>query len=219
MKRMSAVDEQAASSLRTGTAVRHSSPVSSSEPLRSDAELWGDVLRGNNAAWRQLVERHSRLVYSVCQYIGLSYADSADCFQQTWLLLFRNRRKIKDVSRLTSWLVTTSRREAIRLRRRRMNASDDPELLQLAGGRRPDEDFNLLELQHHLELALAGISDDCRHLLQAFFFADEESSYREVANRMGYSINTLGAKRRRCLEKLKEELVRNGYIDERNSDD
>ena len=72
-----------------------------------------------------------------------------------------------------------------------------------------------LEKQDQLEIALSQQEPVCRRLLDAFFFADEKKSYRDIAKSLGYSPNTLGAKKRRCLQKLKTILIELEYWDER----
>ena len=85
---------------------------------RSDADLWQEICAGNEPAWRLLVDRYKALVYSVCTCTGLTLTESADVFQDTWLQLFKYRRSLQDPSRISSWLVTTARREAVRVRKR-----------------------------------------------------------------------------------------------------
>lgn len=51
--------------------------------------------------------------------------------------------------------------------------------------------------------------------MEEFFFAPEEHSYEQVARKLGYAPNTLGAKRRRCLERLRQILEKLGYLYER----
>jgi RNA polymerase sigma factor (sigma-70 family) len=185
----------------------------------TDNELWTEILRGNHAAWGELVERYKSLVYGVSSYVGLAMADSADCFQQTWVLLYEHRNRIQDPTRLTSWLVTTAKREAIRLKRRASAKAAEPDISEEPDRNPlPDEELELIETQSQLEAALREIDLPCRQLLELFFFADEEFSYEQIAHRMGLAPNTLGAKRRRCLQKLKRILVEQGYFEERNAD-
>lgn len=178
---------------------------------RSDADLWQAICCGDECAWRQLVDRYKALVYSVCTYTGLTMSEAADVFQDTWMQLFKHRRALEDPSRVSSWLVTTARREAVRVRKRNTRVtsqvdSDTPDSQDL-----PDAQLEQLELQAHLEIALKEIDQPCRKLLHAFFFAAEDQSYDDIARSMGYSPNTLGAKRRRCLERLKRILLDLGY--------
>jgi RNA polymerase sigma factor (sigma-70 family) len=131
--------------------------------------------------------------------------------------LYENRKKLTDPSRLSAWLVTTAKREALRLRRHTERNSGeagedepkDPHPL-------PDEELAALERQAHLEIAIQQLDPRCRELLELFFFAPEKRTYEQIASALGIAGNSLGASRRRCLNRLKEILVRNGYLDARN---
>jgi RNA polymerase sigma factor (sigma-70 family) len=186
---------------------------------RTDNELWQDILTGDNAAWNELVRRYQALVYAVVTRAGLSMADAADCFQQTWVLLFRHRHRLHDPSRLSAWLVTTAKREALRLRRRAARESGDPlELDLIASDPLPDEALEQLERQTQLEIALKELDSRCRQVVKALFFAPEEKSYEEIARSFGLSVNSLGPVRRRCLERLKQILADHDFIDVRKTD-
>src|SRR5919197_892261 len=61
------------------------------------------------------VEHFTGLVWSIAGSYGLSRADSADVVQVTWLRLVEHLGRLKDPSRVGAWLVTTARRECLRL--------------------------------------------------------------------------------------------------------
>lgn len=178
----------------------------------SDAELWQQIEDGKPAAWRKLVFRYQPLVYTVATRAGLSMADAQDCFQQTWVLLHQHRKSIKDPARLAAWLVTTAKREAIRLSRRAGRFADldsapdtaDPDPL-------PDEQLDLTRRQAQLEIGLSRLEDRCRKLLTAIFFSDGDASYEQVAAQVGIAPNSMGPIRQRCLDRLKKILLELGY--------
>jgi RNA polymerase sigma factor (sigma-70 family) len=179
----------------------------------SDSTLWSRVISGDSEAWRKLVERYQALVYAVATRSGLSMADAADCFQQTWIALYENRRRIQDPTRLSAWLVTTAKREVIRTRRRTLpDTGDSSEIESPDHSPLPDEELITLERQAQLEIALAELDPRCRQVVEAFFFAPEEQSYDQIAASLGMATNSLGPVRRRCLERLKEILRKNGYL-------
>lgn len=183
----------------------------------SDSELWQAVLEGDSQAWGTLVRRYQSLVYAVATRIGLSQVDAADCFQQTWLMLFNNRRKLADPSRLSAWLITTAKREAIRLKFK-LGADpgeiDDHDLVDQSP--LPDEELIGLERQSQIETAIDQLDPRCRKLVEAFFFAEQEYSYEQIAESLGIAPNSLGPIRRRCLERLKRILEECGYLEVRN---
>jgi RNA polymerase sigma factor (sigma-70 family) len=139
--------------------------------------------------------------------------EASDVFQDTWLQLFKHRRSLADPTRISSWLVTTARREAVRVRKRNARLTSQVDFDTPDPSELPDAQLEQVELQVHLEIALKEIDLPCRKILHAFFFSPEDQSYDEIAKAMGYSPNTLGAKRRRCLERLKQILIDLGYHD------
>lgn len=176
-----------------------------SEPIKFDNQLWQDVLKGNAGAWATLVRRYQALIYTVAVRAGLSSADCADCFQQTWTALFENRHKITDPTRLPAWLVTTARREAVRLSRRsqehaRLEDAPEPEDSAL----RVDTELEALKRSAILRACLDSLDDRCRQLLTELFLADRETSYEQIAERLNIAFNSLGPVRGRCLEKLRK---------------
>ena len=182
----------------------------------SDSELWAAILVGNQSAWKELVYRYKSLVYTTCTYLGLSQNEAGDAFQQTWILLYRKRHQIKDAERLSAWLVTTARREAIHLKNRPGTRCSELEAADLADPNpNPEQELCLLEQQARLETAISQLDKPCQAVVQEFFFAPEEPNYEQVARKLGYAPNTLGAKRRRCLERLRRILERLGYRHER----
>lgn len=207
--------------METPSANHCNQPVSNNRkntnPPRDDDRLWKQVVEGDARAWKSLVERYQALVYAVVTRSGLDYARAADCFQQTWVLLYENRHRIDSPNRVSAWLVTTAKREALRMKRlsARMSPLDDsinpPDQASLQ-----DEELERTQLQFHLEVALGEIDARCRKLLTLMFFESESSSYEEIAEQLGISSNALGPARRRCLDRLKKALVNRGILDARN---
>lgn len=174
---------------------------------RADRDIWADVISGKTTAWNELIDKYQPLVYTVSSRAGLSMADAADCFQQTFVQLFQHRQKITDPSRLSAWLVTTAKRESIRLSRQTRgvrDATESPEEIDSAP--LADEVLEKLESQARLEIGLKQLDSRCHLLLKALFFAPDELSYEQVAKSVGISFNSLGPIRGRCLQRLRKIL-------------
>lgn len=185
----------------------------------SDSEIWWRLQNGDASAWGELVNRYQALVYTVANSFTLSMPDVADCFQQTWTALYEKRRTISNPSRLAAWLVTTAKREAIRISRMRKRESNYDELPeQKDPSSLPDVALEFLERQALLESALAMLDLRCRSLLDELFFAEEEKSYEQVAKSVGIAFNSLGPIRGRCLSKLRSILMENGWLDVRGDE-
>ena len=83
---------------------------------------------GDRGAWEAIVEDFSGLLWSVCRGYRLDQADAAEVVQTTWLRLLENLSRLREPEHLGGWLVTTARREALRLLRlhgRELATDDD----------------------------------------------------------------------------------------------
>src|SRR5687768_7375866 len=82
---------------------------------QSDPELVRACQSGSQSAWDELVHRYGRLVYSIPRRYGLSEADADDVFAAVWATVFRKLNNLKDETRLSAWLITTTHRESWRV--------------------------------------------------------------------------------------------------------
>ncbi|KAA3636941.1 MAG: sigma-70 family RNA polymerase sigma factor [Calditrichaeota bacterium] len=172
---------------------------------RSDSELWQQILDNDNKAWGELVNKYQALIYTIMLRMGLSMAEASDCFQQVWFLLLKNKNKIENPDRLKAWIVTTAKREALRVKKKAVGDVDESVLDVQADERMiADEQLEELQTQSILENGLKAIDERCRKLLKALFYFPEDYSYKRISKELNISINSLGAIRQRCLAKLKE---------------
>ena len=170
-------------------------------------DIWTRVLNGDSGAWEELVDLFATLVYSTARRYGLDDHDAEDCAQQTWMALYASRHKLRDWEKLPGWLAGTAYRRAMRILRkqasnRRVEGKAPPTEMPLS----PDEHLMLLQRRALLDRALAQLDERCRELLTALFFAPEEQSYRDIAQRFHIPINSIGPVRQRCLARLREIL-------------
>ncbi len=188
----------------------------------SDADLVQQCRAGSQPAWNTLVQRFQRLVYTVPRRAGLSEAQAADVFQIVFSRFFEHLDRLDDPARTRAWLVTTAKRESLRVleQQRRLvdlagtgddadtgDDDDDPanDALQRIADPAPlpDELLADLQLQHRLHDALARLDPRSRQLLELLFLQDEPPSYAEIARRMDMPEGSIGPTRARCLARLR----------------
>lgn len=179
-----------------------------------DADLVARCLQGEAAAWVALVRRYQRLVYAIVMRAGLDEHAAADVFQTVFSRLLDHLSRLNQPDRLQAWIVTTAKREALRLRRLgqrtvSMTAPDDAPgegLEHTLADDSPLTETVLSELQQ-LDLLRAGLDRldlRCRELLRLLFGdADECPAYDEVARRLAMPVGSIGPTRARCLGKLR----------------
>ncbi len=177
-----------------------------------DARLVARCLEGDSRAWDALVRRHERLVYAVARSWRLSDEDLGDVFQEVFAALVRGLPRLRDARSLVRWLASTTERtaRATALRRRReqgLRSGDDATLEGIGTDDAPvGADLERLERQAMVRLALAGISERCRRLLEALYYEDPAPAYADLAHRLGVPVGSLGPTRARCMGRLRERL-------------
>jgi RNA polymerase sigma factor (sigma-70 family) len=168
----------------------------------------GQLLRragdGDQKAWDELVERYSRLVWSVARSFGLDDATAADVSQTVWLRLIEHSDRIRDPERLAGWLGTTTRREALRVIRGRRRQQPSEFVDNVADRVTPQPDELLIEDETTRTVfeAFGELSERCRQLLR-LLCAEPRLDYATVAELVGRPIGSLGPTRARCLDQLR----------------
>jgi len=179
---------------------------------QSDQELIRACRRGESWAWRGVLDRYERLVYSIPLNYGLSRDDAADIAQLTFTILLQSLDRLHEDSRLAPWLATVARRHTWRLmeRNRRENTGRKEDLTESPTlPQEGEEDFTeRWEAKEWLDQGLSLVSEPCRRLLLALYFSEEGNSYAEVAKRLDMPVGSIGPTRARCLKNLKEVLLK-----------
>jgi RNA polymerase sigma factor (sigma-70 family) len=175
--------------------------------------LLAQAAAGDERAWNALVAQHTRLLWSVARSFRLDQADAADVVQTTWLRLLEHLDRIEDPTRLVGWLVTTARRECLRVLRRSGRERlivDEDDALDI-----PDDDADPVETRlitsernATLWLAFRRLPERCQRLLRIAVAVPQ--AYDEVSTALGMPVGSIGPTRARCLVQLRKLLVGTG---------
>ncbi len=178
----------------------------------SDPELVTLCLNGDGGAWEALITRYRRLIYSIPVRFSFSSADASDVFQGVCLKLLEHLHELKDESKVSAWLITTTTRQCIHLKAvksRETGASEDLE--EPADPADNLEEIRIqTEQQQAVRDAVDQLPDRCRTLLEMLYFDQRALSYEEVGQMMKMPVPSIGPTRARCLEKLRALLRRRG---------
>lgn len=179
------------------------------------AELLARADAGDQTAWSAIVDRYTNLLWSVARAYRLDSADAADVVQTAWLRLVENLGRIHDPERLPGWLVTTARRECLRILKRagrELVGDADDAALEIADEQAPALDTRLLEDERDVELwrCFARLPQRCQQLLRVLM-ATEPPAYAEVSAALGMPVGSIGPTRMRCLDRLRQLTREAGY--------
>lgn len=176
-------------------------------------ELVARAAEGDQGAWDEIVARFSALLWSIARGYRLETNAAADVVQSTWLRLVESLARIQEPEALPGWLLTTCRREAIRVVRakgREVLAYDDPLDDDPDEGPPPDTALLTDERDAVLWAAFRRLGERCQRLLRVLM-APECPPYAVVATELGMPVGSIGPTRGRCLGRLRGLLADTGY--------
>ncbi len=168
----------------------------------ADAKLVRRCIAGDQDAWKQLVSRYQRLIYSVAIKICRDPEIATDILQQVFLELYQRLHELKNATSLAAWVSTVSRRKACDHLRASKPTEPilDEEVFEAADA------FAQIEREHTLERALATLPERNRRLMELLYTSSEEWTYEEIAKKLGIPVASIGPTRLRCLKKLRKLL-------------
>ncbi|MEU4574875.1 RNA polymerase sigma factor [Nonomuraea sp. ATR24] len=163
---------------------------------RDPAELLAAAAGGDQDAWDQLVSRFGPRMWAVARSCGLGESDAADVVQGAWLRLLERLHAIREPAAVGAWLATTTRREALQLLRK------TPHSVAAEPPAAPDPASAVLEADGNRLLwqTVSTLHEPCRTMLR---LVATDLGSRQMAQRLGVPIGSVGPTRARCLEKLR----------------
>jgi RNA polymerase sigma-70 factor (family 1) len=166
-----------------------------------EKNLWTEIQRGNKAALKQL---HNKYYHQMHLYAAKSISSGmaeemvSDCFIKLW----ESRKNIQINSSVKHYLFVMLHNSIIdHHRKRKWDTEPITENIPVPG----DEKFFDDQKQYALlYLAIKKLPEQCRRILELAVF--ESFSYKEIAEKMNISHNTVKTQMGRAYRSLKETL-------------
>jgi RNA polymerase sigma-70 factor (ECF subfamily) len=177
----------------------------------SDAELLRLGGQGNQAAQRELVDRHARYLFGVAHALTRNSADAEDVVQEAFLGAFKTQ--FRGESSLRTWLVRILMRRAGMLRRSRFRESRDVPLEAMS------QDLAAAETSAPREGAGADARLDLATMLEALSPEHrqviilrelQQMSYEQMAQTLSVPRGTIESRLHRAREELRKKFA--GYL-------
>jgi RNA polymerase sigma factor (sigma-70 family) len=167
--------------------------------VSSDAELVARCRAGDDAAWRELVDRFSRYVYAICvQAYRLPEHDADDVFQDVFARVYERLGQLRSDGAVRPWIAQLTRRTCID----RIRASGRVDIVEEIDEGQADETIERLEEAWAVQELLAELTETCREILDRFFAQDQ--SYATIGSELDLPAGTVASRISRCLAALRE---------------
>ena len=182
----------------------------------SDKRLVRACLDGNEDAWAALIDKYKRLIYSIPVRYGASPEDAADIFQFVCLELFSSLAQLRKTAALRGWLIAVTAHQSFHWKRRHLKRADreqtnlDPEELGIEPSVASDV-TDEAEREQMVREATALLSPRCQEMIRLLFYSEPPLPYKEVAQRLGLEVGSIGFIRGRCLQRLQKTLHGMGF--------
>ena len=182
----------------------------------SDERLVRACLDGDDDAWAALIDKYKRLIYSVPIKYGASPEDAADIFQFVCLELFSHLSELRKTGALRGWIMTVAAHQSFHWKRRHRKRSDreqtnvDVEELEIVPAVASDV-TDSAEHEQMVREATARLSPRCQEMIRLLFYTEPPLPYKELAQRLGLAVGSIGFIRGRCLQRLEKALHEMGF--------
>jgi len=169
----------------------------------TDKECVAHCLGGDRDAFRPLVERYQRLVFSHLAGRLRDTMQTEEAVQESFVRAFLNLNKLRKPESFYAWLLGIAGRVAQeQLRTMNRSNQEEPRMEDLADECAHRED------PPSLESALATLPENCRRLIQLRYY--EGLSCQEAALRLEMPLGTVTKTLSRAYALLRQELTDRG---------
>lgn len=156
--------------------------------------------------WQLIVNKHGPVVWQTAYRLVGNAADSADCFQETFVsaLEVSRRQRVRNFSALLVRLATARAIDRLRQRSRQPRLSTDAANVAAVASNNPGpfQEVQRRELAEKLREALCQLPLQEAEVFCLRYLSD--MSYRQIAKELGIKTNTAGVLLHRARTKLRE---------------
>ena len=144
-------------------------------------------------SYEQIVHKYNQTVVAVCVMRLKNWADAEDCFQNTFVRLYKNSPTVQDEAHLKAWLIRVAINECnsyIRKNKRFLPLSDQK-----------DQSIDFPHDTSDMSWALCELEEKYRDVLYLYYC--EKYKVEEIAEILSHNKNTVKTLLKRGREKLK----------------
>jgi RNA polymerase sigma-70 factor (ECF subfamily) len=193
----------------------------------NDEKLVSQYLKGDDKSLEILVKRYLKPIYSFTyRYVG-NLSDAQDITQEIFLKVWRNLKKFDKQKSFKTWIFSIAKNASIDFLRKSRSASGLQKTVSfsdLENERGENPVIGTLADASPLQLELVEQADTAKLLTAAldklsskyrmilFLRYNDHFTFREIAESLGESLNTIKSRHRRALIQLRELFAQEGLL-------
>ncbi len=181
---------------------RNASRINTMESHQNDEYLMQCYREGDSAAFSDLYKRYQGRIYAFLRHKGLSLESAEEVFQNIWAKLHRTRFRYEAKFKFSAWIFTIARSAVIDLWRKEKKFAHSKVFEEAKFI--PLEEAETKKSFEESQIPWEKISVEDRQSLEWRYL--EDSSFEEIAQRLGLSSENVRQRISRALRKLKKIL-------------
>ena len=176
----------------------------------TDSEIISLVLKGNQQAYAELVNRHQGYVFTLVLRFIKNRAEAEEVAQDVFIKAYRYLADFKGNSKFSTWLYTIVNNTCISFLRKKkveIHSLDNEKIFAAADNMDSGYTANQIETKSRKNMvneAIALLSPDDAQVITLFYKC--EQSLEEIAEILGAEPNTVKVRLHRARQRLKEKM-------------
>ena len=173
--------------------------------IDTDADRIERILRGDSAAFRELVNRHKDYAFTLAYRILNSREDAEEAAQDAFVRAYNALASFNREAKFTTWLYRIVVNCALTVQQRRKMKTEDIDNARILRGANDTTDgMKQKEQKFYIQKALKLLSPDDVTMITLFYL--KENSLEEIADIVGIETNTVKVKLHRARKRLADAM-------------
>ena len=178
-----------------------------------DNEIISRVLKGEQNAYAELVNRYQAYVFTLVLRMIKSREDAEEVAQDVFVKAYRSLADFRGESKFSTWLYTIANTTSITFLRKKkldVHSLDNEKVFEVADSKDSGFRANLVEQKSRVNMvneAIAMLSPDDAEIITLFYKA--EQNLEEIARILRLETNTVKVRLHRARTRLKEKMEKN----------
>ena len=178
-----------------------------------DNEIISKVLKGEQNAYAELVNRYQAYVFTLVLRMIKSREDAEEVAQDVFVKAYRSLADFRGESKFSTWLYTIANTTSITFLRKKkldVHSLDNEKVFEVADSKDSGFRANLVEQKSRVNMvneAIALLSPDDAEIITLFYKA--EQNLEEISRILRLETNTVKVRLHRARTRLKEKMEKN----------